>query len=252
MNKNKEKNLYYEMRNKFQFGALPEEYIKTSKIDKNILISLRSAYVLQNIIKNYHIIDKVKLVKQYDKQISILDLSNKYKIPPLTLLKLIYKQKNYSDNKIKQIIDDHKNVAKNLEKYDQLQLNLALNNDVFTIKNEADQLKQSLKFEKKVEDILIKHGITYKTQESLIKETPYSTPDFLLNSKITIDKKDINWIEVKNFYGACTKFIYKKIQKQISKYIKLYGPGCLIFSLGACSDMKFDNTLIIAFDKFIL
>jgi hypothetical protein len=242
------------MYNSYYFAKLPKEYInniisKYPYITPEILISLRSAYVLQQIVKNINKINTKHLIKNYDKKISILTLSKKYKIPPLLLLRIVYKFKKYSKENITKILNNKNTILKG---YDEQQLILAQKNDVFTVKNEYEQLQQSLAFEKQVESILITHNITYKTQEMLIKESPYSTPDFLLTSELKIHNNIIRWIEVKNFYGTCTKFNHKKIQEQINKYIKLYGNGCLIFSLGYCSDLQFDNTIILSFDEFTL
>ena len=78
---------------------------------------------------------------------------------------------------------------------------------------------------------------------------PINTPDFLILSDLFINDKKINWIDAKNFYGANTFLINKKIKKQVSKYINQYGFGCIMFSLNFSEKLKFNDVLLINFPK---
>ena len=115
---------------------------------------------------------------------------------------------------------------------------MANNHDIFTNTDKDDQLIEATKFEKKIEDYLIKNNIKYKTQEMLSEEQikkfgqPISTPDFYIIDDLYINDKKIKWIDAKNFYGAYTKHNIKNITKQATKYLKGYGNGGFIFNLG--------------------
>ena len=78
---------------------------------------------------------------------------------------------------------------------------------------------------------------------------PINTPDFLILSDFYINNKKINWIDAKNFYGANTFLIRKKIKKQVRKYINEYGYGSIFFSLNFSSKLNFDNVLLINFNS---
>ena len=62
--------------------------------------------------------------------------------------------------------------------------------------------------------------VRFKTQEDLTKEQmekygrPINTPDFLILSDFYINNKKINWIDAKNFYGANTFLIKKKLENR--------------------------------------
>ena len=102
---------------------------------------------------------------------------------------------------------------------------------------------------------MIKNKVSFKTQDQLVKEQteqygrPIITPDFLILSDLEINGQKIKWIDAKNFYGANTILIRKSINKQSYKYIKEYGTGTIIFSLGFSDALKFDNTLLLDYQS---
>ena len=67
-----------------------------------------------------------------------------------------------------------------------------------------------------------------------------------------INDNIINWIEVKNFYGSNIKFMNKKIQKQVNKYYKIWGLGCLVFRYGVYENLKLDNCYILAVSSKVI
>ena len=212
-----------------------------------IIENIKKQYIRDIVIKKHHLIinQKSKIKKMYEK-INILEISKIYNFPPILLLQQIF-----DNDKIKQYINN-KNV--NLSNYGKENIDLALQTDCFSITDEKTQLEESLQFEKKIEKILKYHNIKFKTQDDLTQEqiTKYgkavNTPDFLLEKPY----KNIHWIDAKNFYGANTKFNYKKIAKQTQKYIDSYGSGCIIFNLGFSEELasKFKNIKFYSITQF--
>jgi Protein of unknown function TPD sequence-motif len=250
---NIEKKVYNKIYKKIGFGKIKKKYrIKLEKLypDLNIKLikSLRSQYVNDLIIKNFHKV-KFNIISQEYEKVLITDLAKKYVLPPVILLRIIFGKKNFSSILNKE--------NPNLTSYDKEQIDLAIKHDAFSIVDNQKKLEHSLLFEKKIEKILKKHNIKYKTQDDLsdeqIKEHGHaiSTPDFLLvDSNLYINNIKINWIDAKNFYGANTDFIKKKTRKQIEKYIRLYGTGCIVFNLGISDKLNFNNAIAIFYDDF--
>jgi hypothetical protein len=62
------------------------------------------------------------------------------------------------------------------------------------------------------------------------------TPDFLLKSPIMINGREVNWIEVKSFYGAGSitekQHFMGQIPAKAEQYVSHFGLGALAFSLG--------------------
>ena len=142
-------------------------------------------------------------------------------------------------------------MSENLSEFDVKQIEFVKKYDIFNKLDQSNQANRSEEFELLIEKFLIKNNVKYKTQNQLSKEQikkfgrPVNTPDFLIQSELFINNKKINWIDAKNFYGANTFLINKKINKQIKKYVKSYGFGSIIFSLNFSEMLHFHNVLLI-------
>ena len=168
----------------------------------------------------------------------------------MTIIRYVFD--NIYHKKLKELLS-----SKKLSSYDQDQFNLAEQNDIYVTLDQVDQGNESIKFEKLIEEFLIKNKVDYKTQEQLTEEQQIkygkaiNTPDFFITSELIINSNKINWIDAKNFYGSNIDFIVSKIKKQIKKYLENYGSGCLIFNHGFNSELKFQNVLILDYDSII-
>lgn len=197
--------------------------------------SIRSSFVKNKMINKHPFLLKNtnKIINDYNNKINILEISKKYDGSPLNIMRVILLKTN-SKEKVKKIFNN----PSLLNEYDYNQFILAKENDDFALINQDETLKKAIDFEKQIEEILIKNNIIYKTQEDLTQEQikshgkAFSTPDFLIESELIINNREIKWIDAKNFYGSNIKFVKSKIKEQTKKYINNYGNGCIIFNLG--------------------
>ena len=218
--------------------------------NENIIKSIRSSYIKNYMILNFKNLKKnnKNIVNDYKNKLDILTISKKYDISPLNALRLIF-NKIY-DIKLTSIIKKKDLI----NEYDNNQLLIAIKNDEFALINQNEILNESIKFEKLVENFLNKNNISFKTQEQLMEEQiklygkPINTPDFLITSNFYIDNIKINWIDAKNYYGANIYFIKNSIEKQIKKYIKAFGDGCIIFKLGFSEKLNFKNVILLDYN----
>jgi hypothetical protein len=227
---------------------------KDKIINMEIINSIRSAFIKNKMIKNHYFIIKniKKITNDYNSHMNIIELTKKYDISPLNLLRTIFKNKYNND-----IITLYKN-PKLLDDNDKEQLNIAIENDIYALINQDTIQNDAILFENNIQCLLEKNKIKFKTQVELTHEQiklygyPKSTPDFLLdkNEELYFNDVKINWIDAKNFYGSNIDFIKNKIKKQIKKYINNYGSGCIIFSLGYNEKLIFENCIIIDFNSF--
>jgi hypothetical protein len=228
------------------YNTILQKY-NIDNLNKNIILSIRASYIKNHMINNHKNINynKKKIIMDYNNNINILEISTRYDISPLNLLRFIFTNK-YS-KKLTYLIK-HKNI---LNKFDLIQLDLAIENDIYALIDNSVVLTESINYELDIQKFLDKNNIKYKTQDQLVEEQtklyghPISTPDFLIKSNLYIDNHKINWIDAKNYYGANISFIKKSINKQILKYNKNYGYGCIIFKLGFNDSLKFNNTLLL-------
>jgi hypothetical protein len=230
-----------------------EKYnLTNNKLTINQIISIKNIYTHDLIIKKYkHLLKNIKnIYNDYMKKKDILYLSKKYNYPPVGLFRIILKYKN--KNK-KQIYDILNNPTQFLNDVNKMQLQIALNNDIF-LNVSSEQNIYATNFELDIENnILKKNNIQYMTQNELSKEQiklygkPINTPDFV-TFNLNINNVQINWIDAKNYYGANINFVYDKTLKQIEKYINTYGMGCIIYKYGFSSKLYFEKTLIFKYD----
>ena len=237
---------------KFPYANITDKTInKVISINKNIslnlLISLKNALLRNNMIMNYsQLLNKASIINSEYLNTNILKLSKKYNSSPINIMRIVLKYRGLNKSEILNLFFN--NELMNI--YDKQQFKQAFKYDVYALIDEKKQLTDSLHFEKKIEKILIKNNIRYKTQDILTVEQQkegnvYCTPDFLILDELYINEKRVNWIDGKNFYGAYTNFIINKIKKQTKKYLKEYGSGCIIFNYGFSSKLHFKDIVLL-------
>lgn len=244
INKYKLDELYFMIINKFS--------LLNNELLKEIILSINANNMRNYILNNHSRIIKLqnKIINDYNNNPNILDLVKLYDGSPLNLLRIIF----FKKYKVKMT-----NIIKNLSilsPIDKTQLDIAIANDAYALVNQDEILKNSIDFEKKIENILIKKNIKFKTQEELANEQKKlegfvsNTPDFLILDEFYINGIKINWIDAKNFYGINLKFIIKKIKFQTKKYIDKWGTGAIVFNLGFNSKLNFTDILLIDYESF--
>ncbi len=221
---------------------------QSDQISKEMIKSMRNSWTRNHMIKFHKNLYKnsKKIQDDYNnKKLDVLQLSKSYDISPLNLLREIFMKKY--NNKLGKLIE---NPGK-MSEYDLAQLNLAIDNDVYALIDQSQIQADSLEFENTIKKFLDKYDIKYKTQEELVEEQKkshgyaFNTPDFLINSDFYINGQKINWIDAKNFYGSNIEFVSEKIKKQTEKYLKSWGPGSIIFSLGFNEKLHYNNIILI-------
>lgn len=240
-----------------------EELANKFNTSTNVIESIYANYINDKQIFRFgKIKSQIKeIFELYNNKLNILQLVEKYDHPAFSLLRLILTEKKCGKDVIKKALKNLTGDNKCITDNDIKQIEIAYQIDDFTNPNQDKTLENSLKFERMVQDVIESNKIDFFTQDDLIKQQKTddgkvtNTPDFLLKQKIKINGKEINWIEVKNFYGTFTYNVKSKINEQISRYYKKWGSGCLIFNLGFCdrlgSFLKRENDVIIcSFDDF--
>lgn len=245
----------YKKLNENQIEKIKSYISNKANLNLEDVLSMRSSYMSMKIMENNNrLLKKVKFLKKaYLKGMTIKELSKVHDFSPISMLKNIFYKLGISKNKVK----DYLNKVGDISSFNLEQINFALDNDIFNKVDQSDQIEKSENFEGEINRYLTKKNIKFKTQDELKEEqikkygSPINTPDFLIISNLVINGKKINWIDAKNFYGANTFLVRKKIKKQVQKYIDSYGHGCILFSLNFSEKLKFDNVLVLSYKSFI-
>lgn len=231
-------------------GNFPEQ---KEQLSREIIKSMRNSWTRDHMIryhKNLHKNSK-KIINDYEnKKLNVLQISKSYDVSPLNLLREIFDRK-YHKKLSKLLLNPEV-----LSEYDYEQLKLAIDNDVYALIDQSQIHRDSLQFELDIKNILDKLNIKYLTQEELAQEQikthgkAINTPDFLIKSELYVNGQKVNWIDAKNFYGSNIPFVTEKIKKQTEKYLKTWGPGSIIFSLGFNEKLHYNNILLIDYRNF--
>ena len=170
-------NLYLRIKKKFSnlIDEEPEYYYK-------IILSIRANLMREHMILTHKniIINKNKIISDYKDGFDVLELSEKYELSPLNILRLVFLFKY--KKKLTQLIKK-KSI---LSQTDKKKLDKAINNDLYALINQDEVLKKSTEFETKIQNILDSLGVRYKTQEQLAEKQvrelgkAINTPDFLI------------------------------------------------------------------------
>lgn len=245
--------IYNKVINKFKSTSTSTSSIELPEyFCPEIILSIRANLMRFHMIVNHKKVlnQETKIINDYNNGMGVLELSTKYDGSPLNILRLVFSSKY--KKKLTQLIRN----KKILYPQDMSQLDLAISNDLYALINQDKVLKKSTEFEQKIQEILDKLGIRYKTQEQLAEEQiqesdkATNTPDFLILDNLWINEQKINWIDAKNFYGLNTQYLRKRIKHQTKKYINAWGSGSIIFSLGFSSGLMIPEILFIDYYSF--
>lgn len=221
-------------------------------ISIQVLDSIRSLYTKDKIIFRH---EKLKrninnLYSQFKSGKSIMELSQKYDFPPMAIVRQFLMEK-YNKKEVKSLLKDPSKInndrLRNDIKY--IQDN---NMDIFVTLDQSTVQEHAETFELDLGDFLRSNGVRFKTQDELSQEQidehgkPINTPDFLIESDLTINGEEVNWIDAKNFYGADAWMIKRSIHKQTKKYIDRWGKGVIWFSLGFSENLKINSVQFVS------
>lgn len=197
---------------------------------------------------------RIKIVREFEKkQRPILELSQQYDLPPVTIFRAIMAprvlhafpqfgclDRNKPSRRILQsIINEvnHEQVNNFLSEWELNELQIAKENDVVGYHGNSTDTAQE--WEKSIYDYLDEQGIKYITEENmkLYGYAENGTPDCLLVDDLFINGKRVRWIECKSFYASGLRensyFTKKAVSRQVDRYEKVFGKcGAVILKNG--------------------
>ncbi len=217
-----------------------KDYIKATygiNVTFEKLGSLRRVYMRDKYIKRFHLLkDHIHdIFKEYNQNVDILIISQKYDFPPLALMRSILLKSGYSKDQIKKITKDPTLLGES-RNYEQFMK--AIDNDYIGDFDQDKITEGANNFEKDIEMFFDKKHIPYRTQAELAKdqiklvERAVVTPDLYFPQGVMINGKKLYWIDAKNYYGGNASYVYTSVHKQAEKYNKMYGQGAFIFKHG--------------------
>ena len=201
-----------------------QSFLQKNEIKFKYVNAIRNNHITNHIIQQHHkiVYKKAKILKEYERGESVLELSKKYDYPPFGLSK---------------ILNINIDIPENLDSFTNPKISKMVN-------------EKSYRFEIVLGEKLKKLGLKFRTQEDLIAQGVSPTPDFLFDEEITLNSGEkIIWIDAKNSFGGNNKFTKSRLKKQNDKYIKHFGHGMFVFRYSYSEGIKLDNTILSEFKQ---
>ncbi len=231
MNYEEYRQLYNELQTKDDVERLSSRY------DERMLDSLFTQKTTREVKKRFYMVKNAspKMLKEWKKGKSIMELSKKYRFPPLLTAMFIFLEDGASKKEFWAYVKDPE-LLESEETADEVRE--ATRNDIVYSPDANDrQRDRGLWGEDLLHQWLDGQGVTYRTENDL-RDTEFTkTPDALLDKPVMYNGRKIFWVESKASFGDNTEFRYNS-RKQLVPYTKLFGPGLVVYWVGCLDDLE--------------
>jgi hypothetical protein len=207
------------------------------RYDERLLDTLYTQKTSREVKKKFYIVKQnaPRMLKEWYKGKTILELSNKYRFPPILTAMFIFLEDGTSKKDFWAAIND----PDSLESPDVAEeVREAIANDpVYSPAANERQKERGLWGEDLAHQWLDGQGITYRTENDLRGTEFTKTPDCLLDKPVLYKGHKICWVESKASFGDNTEFKYNS-RKQLIPYTNLFGPGLVVYWVGCLDDLE--------------
>ncbi len=225
-----------------------ENLSELSGVPQNILAQMLGQKISRNVRSNFH---KIKaqvptIKKRWIKGETFNELAKKYDFSPLMIARLVLFSFGWTKKEFNEALND---ITKLTDKRIADELTQAINNDeVFSPKGQKRATQAGIELEEKVGNWLKEKGIEFITEKQ--NKDSVKTPDFLLKSPKNIFGKKTYWVECKASFGDEIE-TRRNLNKQLSYYVKLFGPGIVVYGLGMVERPVNSQDILIISGKMI-
>jgi len=207
------------------------------RYDDRLLDTLYTQKTSREVKKRFYMVkqNSERMLREWKKGKTILDLSYKYKFPPILTAMFIFLEDGTTRKDFWAVINDPDSLE-SPEVADEIREAIA-NDIVYSPAANDRQRERGLWGEDLAHQWLDGQGITYRTENDL-RDTEFTkTPDCLLDEPVLYKGHKICWVESKASFGDNTEFKYNS-RKQLIPYTKLFGPGLVVYWVGCLDDLE--------------
>ena len=188
--------------------------------------------------KRFHLVksSSSKMLNEWKKGRSFLEISNYYKFPPILVMMLIFQENGTSKKQFWEYIRDpdlleSEDAAKEVREAVKADL-------VYSPAANDSQRERGIWGETLLQNWLNEQGIEYRTENDQHADGESGkTPDCLLKHPVMYEGKKIYWIESKASFGDNVEFRFNS-RKQLCPYTELFGPGIVVYWTGHLDDLE--------------
>jgi hypothetical protein len=218
-------------------------------LDEELLLVIYTHSVTRNATKSfYRVKAKAKhLVREWENGRSLLDLANKNRFPPVLMAYIIMMERNLGRKTFWKYVRTPETVPGKRLKHEIMEV--VREDHIYSPRGNEIAAKRGRDGEDTMMEILDHFKISYLTEKDLRGQST-KTPDFLLHAPLVVDGRTINWIESKANFGDLVE-VRKNNLKQLQPYVKLFGPGMVVYWFGFVSDAPVVADIMMVDGEFI-
>ena len=213
--------------------------------DRRLLETLYTQKISRDVKKRFHYIrDRSPiLLREWKKGRTLMDISNKYRFPPILTAMIIFQEDGASKKQFWEFIKNPE-MLESQQTADEVR-DVIRNDLVYSPDANERHKERGLWGEDLLQNWLNEQNITYRTEEDLRGGEKRKTPDCLLNEPMLYEGKKICWIESKASFGDNVEFRYNS-RKQFCPYTQLFGPGLVIYWTGCLEDLEWPEDVYVS------
>jgi hypothetical protein len=213
--------------------ATPEDVKRiaaSEERDEELLFVIHTHRVTRDATRRFYVVKRQvpKLVGQYRKGRTILDIAREWSFPPVLMGQILLQGLELPR---KRIWGSFLNPSSAPDARLKKEVELLLEHDlIYSPRGMELQRERGRKGEERLQHWLERHGIGFRTEKDL-RGKYQKTPDALLDEPIIFYGQKLTWIESKANFGDDVE-LRKNLKRQLGPYTELFGEGAVVYWYG--------------------
>jgi len=198
--------------------------------NEELLFVIHTHRVTRDATRRFYVVKRQlpKLVSQWKRGRSILDIAREWKFPPVLMGQQMLGELGIPRKKVWGAFL-HPETAPDARLRKEIEELLAADM-IYSPHGMELQRERGRKGEERLQHWLEKHGIGYRTEKDL-RGKYAKTPDALLDEPIIFYGQKLTWIESKANFGDDVE-LRKNLRRQLGPYTEIFGEGAVVYWYG--------------------
>ncbi len=217
----------------YSLVSSPEEariYASKLRLPQGVLEAVLNLKIIRSVKEGYHLLERRKeeLLAEWRAGRSIVEIAEERNFPPVLIARFLLSAMGFSRRKVKKLALNARGSGD--ERLDMELAEAQLRDFVFSKQAHEKQRLRGELGEEIIKSWLHRRGATFISEDSMVKVAGAKTPDFLV-SGLRILGMRVAWVESKAVFADEEEHkLY--MRKQLSHYIKNFGPGMVVYWYG--------------------
>ena len=199
-------------------------------VDEELLFVIHTHRVTRDATRRFYVVKRQipRLVGQWRKGRSILDIAREWRFPPVLLGQMMLQELHIPRKQVWQTFLHPESAADERVRREVEALVAA--DPIYSPRGMELQRERGRRGEERLYSWLERHGLTYRTEKDLRGKFA-KTPDALLDRPIVFFGQKLQWIESKANFGDDVE-LRKNLRRQLAPYTELFGEGAVVYWYG--------------------